>query len=132
MTARQYGANDLADRVAQLPIRFPWSTRWANWRSVQPHRIAGRHGDAVNAVAVAELEGRPVVVSGGDDGTVRAWDLAHGTPVGKPLTAGRFLRSILDRLHRYRPGVSCLAIYNSEGCPVVVFGGGDGAVWVRQ
>ena len=40
----------------------------------------------VTAVAVGELDGRPVVVSGGGDATVRVWDLATGDPVGDPLT----------------------------------------------
>ena len=38
------------------------------------------------AVAVGELDGRPVVISGSDDGTVRVWDLATGAPVGDPFT----------------------------------------------
>ena len=41
---------------------------------------------AVRAVAVGELEGRPVVVSGSADRTVRVWDLATGAPVGDPFT----------------------------------------------
>jgi WD40 repeat protein len=40
----------------------------------------------VVAVATAQLDGRPVVVSGGVDATVRVWDLATGQPVGSPFT----------------------------------------------
>ena len=47
------------------------------------------HSGAVNAVAVGEVEGRPVVVSGSDDGTVRVWDLATGALVAGPFTGHR-------------------------------------------
>ena len=38
------------------------------------------HGEPVLSVAVAELDGRPVVISGSGDRTVRVWDLATGDP----------------------------------------------------
>jgi WD40 repeat protein len=117
MTARQYGADNLADSVAHLPIGVPWSTRWARWRPVQPHRLAGRHDGRVLAVAVAELEGRRVIVSVGSDATVRVWDVARGTPVGRPLT-----------LHG-EEWVSAVAVAELNGRPVVVTGGGTVRVW---
>ena len=42
-----------------------------------------------------QLDGRPVVVSGGDDHTVRVWDLATGTPVGSVLDAPGGLSSVV-------------------------------------
>ena len=38
------------------------------------------------AVAVGRAGDRDVIVSGGDDGTVRVWDAATGQPAGPPLT----------------------------------------------
>lgn len=69
-----------------------WNTRWAQCE-VGPSEIVGRHTGPVGAVAVAVVGGRPVAVTGGDDGTVRVWDLGSGTPIGAPL------------LHPHRLGV---------------------------
>ena len=44
------------------------------------------HTGGVTAVAVGELDGRPVVVSGSNDATVRVWDLGTGNRVGGPFT----------------------------------------------
>jgi WD40 repeat protein len=42
---------------------------------------------SIFSLAVAELDGRPVVISGSDDRTVRVWHLATGAPVGDPFTS---------------------------------------------
>src|SRR5206468_1309048 len=76
----------------------------------------------VNAVAVGELEGCPVVVVGGGDGTVRVWDLGLGILVGEPFTG-----------HQggvYAWAVNAVAVAELEGRPVVVSGGSDGTVRV--
>jgi WD40 repeat protein len=69
----------------------------------------------VRAVAVAELEGRPVVVSGSDDRTVRVWELDGGAPVGDPFTG-------------HTGWVRAVAVAELEGRPVVVSGATDHAV----
>jgi WD40 repeat protein len=44
------------------------------------------HDGPVRAVAVGALrDGTPVIVSGGEDGTVRVWRLADGSPLAHPL-----------------------------------------------
>ena len=68
-------------------------------------------------MAAAELDGRPVVISGSDDRTVRVWDLATGTPVGDPFTG-----------HGGR--VNAVAVAELDGRPVVISGSDDRTVRV--
>ena len=68
-------------------------------------------------MAVAELDGRPVVVSGGEDRTVRVWDLATGAPVGDPFTG-------------HTGAVNAVAVAELDGRPVVVSGSDDRTVRV--
>ena len=86
------------------------------------HRHPGRRPvhrprRTVHAVAVAELDGRPVVISGGDDGTVRVWDLATGTPVSDPFTG-------------HDGSVRAVAVAELDGRPVVISGSDDRTVRV--
>jgi WD40 repeat protein len=106
------------DLVRGTPIGRPLTGHGLQFLLTESER---RSSGAVTAVAVAQLEGRPVVVSGGRDGTVRVWDLARGSPVGQPLTGHQ--RSLFG-------GVTAVAVAELEGRPVVVSGGLDGVVRV--
>lgn len=80
--------------------------------------LLGHHDDPVGAMAVGELEGRPVAVSVGsgyDDTTLRMWDLTTGDPIGEPIVA-------------HPVGVVALALGEVNGRLVAVTGGYDDAV----
>ena len=57
-------------------------------------------------------DGTPVIITGGEDGTVRVWPTADGTPAGEPLRGPYDLVNALP-----------------DGTPVVI-GGGSGMVRV--
>ncbi|MCL2781887.1 MAG: hypothetical protein FWD74_10475, partial [Actinomycetia bacterium] len=73
------------------------------------------HPGPVNAVAFGTVDGRPVLASGGDDGTVRLWDPATREPVGEPLTG-------------HNGAVRAVAFGTAGGRPVLASGGDDGTV----
>ena len=77
------------------------------------------HGGAVNAVAAGALpDGTPVIISGGEDGTVRVWRTADGTPVGEPISG-------------HGGAVNAVAAGAlPDGTPVIISGGEDGTVRV--
>ena len=92
LDAARYGDPELAARFEAVPVadeRFSsWSVEWASGTQLGGCRwsVAGhRRGVSAIAVGTARVAGRPVVVTGGDDGTVCSWDLATGDPVGEPM-----------------------------------------------
>ncbi|MEU6787792.1 serine/threonine-protein kinase [Nonomuraea angiospora] len=73
----------------------------------------------VLSLAVGQWDGRPVVASGGYDGTVLISDLATGAPLHSPFTG-------------HQGPVWSVATGQVNGRPAVVSGGRDGTVRVRD
>ena len=84
-------------------------------------RLLHGHGDVyrriVEAVAVGDVDGTPVAVSGGLGGTVRVWDLRTGAARGEPLA-------------NLTGPVDAVAVGEVDGTPVAVSGSYDGTVQV--
>ncbi len=87
LAAHHLGRRSLAAHIAGIAPDRPWQTRWSHTRRAPGYQVLTRHDGEVHAVAAGALpDGTPVIISGGEDGTVRVWRLADGTPVGEPLT----------------------------------------------
>src|SRR5690606_8184716 len=71
--------------------------------------------DHVTTVAVGELDGQPVAVSGGVDAAVRIWDLRTRKQIGAKLTGHEHV-------------VASVAIAELDGRPVVISSSGDGTI----
>ncbi|MGN9846116.1 caspase family protein [Nonomuraea sp. H19] len=73
------------------------------------------HTGSVNTVACTTLGGRPIAVTGSDDGTVRIWDLTTGNQIDQPLTG-------------HNGSVWALACTTLDGRPVAITGSHDTTV----
>lgn len=80
---RQDGRLLLAGSVGEQGTIQVWDIKTRR----QIRELAG-HTSWVNSVTFAAgPDGRPLLASGGTDGTVRVWDVIHGTSARKPRTA---------------------------------------------
>ena len=69
-----------------------------------PERVLSGHDGDVLGVATAELDGRPVIVSGSADYSVRMWDPATGAPIGRPMVGHTdYVRAVATTVLNGRP-----------------------------
>jgi WD40 repeat protein len=74
--------------IAQPPDDQRWWPVWAVTQAQPVHANLTGHVSRVNGVAAVPLpDGRTLLASAGDDGSVRLWDPSTGQPVGDPLTS---------------------------------------------
>ncbi len=119
LTAHRLGHRGLAASIADAAPDRPWQTHWSHSHGATGYQVLTGHDGRVFAVAVGALpDGTPVIISGGDDGTVRVWRTADGTPVGEPL-----------RGHD-GPVSAVAAGALPDGTPVIISGGNDRTVRV--
>ncbi len=102
------------DLARALSLDSAWRPAWAT--DSQITRDFKDHASPINGVACGEVEGRPVAVGGGTDGTVRVWDLGNGS-----------LRWLLTG---HQGAVNAVAFTVLDGTPVAVTGGDDYTVRV--
>ncbi|WP_329230201.1 caspase family protein [Streptomyces canus] len=113
--AARYAEHGLAQELSQ---DRSWRPRWATGSLIHPalHSTLTGHTDRIGAVACTAIDGRPHAITGGDDNTVRVWDLTDGS-----------CRASLAGHTGAVNAVACTAI---EGRPHAITGGDDDAVHV--
>ncbi|WP_275464636.1 caspase family protein [Streptomyces noursei] len=114
LSARRCEADRLADRIEELGVGLPWSASWAWWSASGVHRLLSGHTKMIGCVAVGDLDGRPIAVTGSVDGTALVWDLTSQRQIGDPLPVGI--------------AVSAIAIGDLGDYTVALTGGQDGTV----
>lgn len=82
LAARKCGADTFAERLQDQTVDLPWSVLWARLTPSSPHRVIAHHQDWILSLALAEVDGVPVVVTRGEDDLL-SWDLRHGTPINR-------------------------------------------------
>ncbi len=109
------------------PLPEPrWTAQWADGPVPDQRRLRPLtgHSGPVRTVATAIVDGRPVAVSGGQDHTVRVWDLATGGQLHDPVT-GR-----TDPVSSMTTEVLSVATAVADGRPVAFSLHGDDSVLV--
>ncbi|MER6826010.1 serine/threonine-protein kinase [Streptosporangium sp. NPDC000563] len=98
---------------APSPAATPTSVT-GNWKSAPVGGPLRGHRDDLQSVAIAQVGGRSVIVSGANDRTVRLWDLATRKPLATLTGHTDWVRSV--------------AVTELDGRKIAVSGGDDGTV----
>ena len=119
LAAHYEHADDLAAQAQTAAdwLGSTWRPLWASWQPLQPNQEITGHDGEVTAVAAAELDGRPVIISGSSDRTIRVWDLATGARRGDPLTG-------------HAGAVRSVTTAQLDGRPVIISGSNDHTIRV--
>ena len=118
LDAARAGALSLRRNLTTRITPSSWTPIWATGSTFSAdlrHALPG-HESSVRSVACTEIDGVPVAVTGGDDKTVRVWNLRDGSPIGRPLTG-------------HADGILAVACTEIDGVPVAVTAGGT-QVWI--
>jgi WD40 repeat protein len=108
---------DLAKELLRFARTSPWSCEACVWQNTTPHQVLEGHERGVSAVALGQRQGRPVIVSGSFDWTVRVWDMET-------------LEALGSALEGHQNEVSAVALGQRQGRPVIVSGSRDRTVRV--
>ncbi|GAA2438393.1 hypothetical protein GCM10010191_61940 [Actinomadura vinacea] len=112
------------DLASGEPIGKPMAghLKWS-WEAVGKPNLGTKL--YIGALTCTRLDGRPIAVTGGEDGTVRRWDLATGREIGGPRIAG----PLSDGKKEAIVSVACGDL---DGRAIVVSGAQDRTVRVRD
>ena len=91
----------------------------ASWAFMNRHdplhvTLIGHNGPIRATAALHLADGRVLLATGSDDGTIRLWDPSTGRPIGEPLEVSG------------SPGVKMTAFRSGDGRTLLAFGGDDG------
>lgn len=107
-------APEIAESLSP-PSSAPWKCRWARCSPSNLRMILPGHEGGTRTVTWGHLDGTPVVVSSGDDQTIRLWSPLTGEHVGNPLT-------------HHPCEIRCVVWGEIDGAPVILSAGDDGRI----
>jgi WD40 repeat protein len=88
MAARRTHVDWLAIQLGELQPNRAWRIGWTHWRPPSPHRVLSAASGWIGGLAIAEVDGRLIVVARDEHRLTRCWDIRTGEPVGDTLTGG--------------------------------------------